>query len=156
MDLIALRARSNACERARMRKLVQLLSVASLCGCVAAAPAPVEPIGNPSSNPPVDPVPISLAMEEIITAGVRQHLKDPIAARFGTMLAGERMLNGRHEIVVCGYVDDKGPSGGNEPFVGKIYPDAGNSFELVAINDVSVNGTCKAAGLAMPELKPNS
>ena len=44
----------------------------------------------------------------------------------------------------------------NEPFIGKIYPDAGNSFELVAINDVSVSGACKAVGLAMPELKPNA
>ncbi|MBZ9862256.1 hypothetical protein [Mesorhizobium sp. CA12] len=122
---------------------------------MAAAP-PVEPIASPSSNPLVDPVPISLAMEEIITAGVRQHLKNPIAARFGTMLAGERTLNGRHEVVACGYVDDKGSPGGSEPFIGKIYPDAGNSFELVAINDVSVIGACKAAGLSMPELKPNS
>ncbi|TPJ18219.1 hypothetical protein [Mesorhizobium sp. B2-7-2] len=139
-----------------MRKTLYLLSAASLCGCVAAAPPPVEPNGNPSSSPLVDPVPISLALEEIITAGVRQHLKNPIAAKFGTMLAGERSLNGRHEIVACGYVDDKGSPGGNEPFIGKIYPDAGNSFELVAINDVSVIGACKAAGLAMPELKPNS
>ncbi|RWD63953.1 hypothetical protein [Mesorhizobium sp.] len=139
-----------------MRKTVFLLSVASLCGCVAAAPAPVEPIGNPTGNPLVDPVPISLAMEEIVTAGVRQHLKNPLAAKFGTMLAGERSSNGRHEIVVCGYVDDKGIPGGNEPFIGKIYPDAGNSFELVAINDASVSGACKAAGLAMPELKPSS
>jgi len=138
-----------------MRKAVYLLSAASLCGCVAAAPAPVGPIAGPSGNPLADPVPISLAMEEIITAGVRQHLKNPISAKLGTMLAGERSLNG-HEIVVCGYVDDKGSPGGNEPFIGKIYPDTGNSFELVAINNVSVSGACKAAGLAMPELKPNS
>ncbi|WP_225247948.1 hypothetical protein [Mesorhizobium sp. J8] len=123
---------------------------------MAAAPAPVEPVAGPSGNPIVDPVPISLAMEEIITAGVRQHLKNPIAAKFGTMLAGERSLNGRNEVVVCGSVDDKGSPGGNEPFIGKIYPDAGNSFELVAINDVSVSGACKAAGLALPELKRNS
>ncbi|WP_245430129.1 hypothetical protein [Mesorhizobium sp. WSM3859] len=121
------------------------------------ATAPPPPLGgNPSSDPLVDPVPISLALEEIITAGVRQHLKNPIAAKFGAMRAGERSLNGRHEIVVCGYVDDKGSAGGNEPFIGKIHPDAGNSFELVAINDASVSGACKAAGLAMPELKPNS
>ncbi|BCM19460.1 hypothetical protein MJ8_32350 [Mesorhizobium sp. J8] len=139
-----------------MRKAIYLLSAVSLCGCVAAAPAPVEPVAGPSGNPIVDPVPISLAMEEIITAGVRQHLKNPIAAKFGTMLAGERSLNGRNEVVVCGSVDDKGSPGGNEPFIGKIYPDAGNSFELVAINDVSVSGACKAAGLALPELKRNS
>lgn len=135
-----------------MRKTLYLLSAASLCGCVAATAPPPSPSGNQR----VDPIPISLALEEIITAGVRQHLKNPIAARFGTMLAGERTLNGRHEVVACGYVDDKGSPGGNEPFIGKIYPDAGNSFELVAINDVSVIGACKAAGLAMPELKPNS
>ncbi|RWB70120.1 MAG: hypothetical protein EOQ50_25180 [Mesorhizobium sp.] len=139
-----------------MRKTIYLLSAASLCGCVAAAPAPVESGAGPSGNPLVDPVPISLAMEEIVTAGVRQHLKNPLAAKFGTMLAGERSLNGRHEIVVCGYVDDKGSSGDNEPFIGKIYPDARNSFELIAINDTSVSGTCNMAGLAMPELKPNS
>jgi len=137
-----------------MRKTVFLLSVASLCGCVAAAP--VEPIAGPSGNPVVDPVPISLALEEIITVGVRQHLKNPVAAKFGPLLAGERTISGRHEIVVCGYVDDKGSAAGNEPFIGKIYPDAGNSFELVAINDASVSGACKAAGLAMPELKPNA
>ncbi|MBZ9847586.1 hypothetical protein LB565_06225 [Mesorhizobium sp. CA14] len=122
---------------------------------MAAAP-PVEPIGSPSSNPLVDPVPISLALEEIITAGVRQHLKNPIAAKFGTMLAGERSLNGRHEIMVCGYVDDRGSPGRSEAFTGQIYPDGGNSFELVAINDASVNSACKAAGLALPELKPSS
>jgi hypothetical protein len=135
-----------------MRKTISLLSAVSLCGCVATAPA--QPV--PSGNPLVDPVPISLALEEIITAGVRQHLKNPIAAKFGTMLAGERTFNGRHEIVVCGYVDDKGSPGGSEPFTGKIYPDAGNSFELVAIDDASVSGACKAAGLAMPELNRNS
>ena len=138
-----------------MRKTAYLLSAASLCGCVAAAP-PVATTAGPSSNPLVDPVPISLAMEEIITAGVRQHLKNPLAAKFGTMLAGERTLDSRHEIVVCGYVDDKSSSGANEPFIGKIYPDAGNNFELVAINDVSVSGACKAAGLAMPEAKSAS
>jgi len=139
-----------------MRKIVQLLSAASLCGCVAAAPPPLESGGNPSDNQRVDPIPISLALEEIITAGVRQHLRNPITAKFGTMLAGERTLSGRHEIVVCGYVDDKGAPGGNEPFIGKIYPDNGNSFELVAINDdASVGGACHMAGLAMPDPKPH-
>ncbi|MDX8525574.1 hypothetical protein RFM68_13740 [Mesorhizobium sp. MSK_1335] len=137
-----------------MRKTVQFLSAASLCGCVAAAPPPLEPGGNQR----VDPMPISLALEEIITAGVRQHLRNPIAAKFGTMLAGERTLNGRHEIVVCGYVDDKGSpggSGGNEPFIGKIYTDSGNSFELVAISDdATVDGACRMAGLAMPDPNP--
>ncbi|RAZ88358.1 hypothetical protein DPM33_22695 [Mesorhizobium hawassense] len=134
-----------------MRKTIQLLSVASLCGCVAAAPPPLGPGGNASSNQRVDPMPISLAMEEIITAGVRQHLKNPIAAKFGTMLAGERTMSGRHEIVVCGYVDDKGSPGGNEAFIGKIYPDDGNSFELVAIDDISIGSACRMAGLAVPE-----
>ncbi|RTM00915.1 MAG: hypothetical protein EKK31_22195 [Hyphomicrobiales bacterium] len=140
-----------------MRKTAYLLSAATLCGCVAAAPPPVEPISGPSGNPKVDPIPISLALEEIITGGVRQHLKNPLAARFGTMLAGERSLNGRDEIVVCGYVDDKsspGGSGANEPFIGNIYPDAGNSFELLAINDISVGDACRMAGLAMPDPKP--
>jgi hypothetical protein len=122
---------------------------------VAAAPPPV-PGGTPTGEQRVDPIPISLALEEIITGGVRQHLKNALAARFGTMLAGERTLNGRNETVVCGYVDDKGSPGGSEPFIGKIYPDAGNSFELVAINDASVSGACRMAGLALPELKPNS
>ncbi|TPJ69689.1 hypothetical protein FJ471_09845 [Mesorhizobium sp. B2-7-1] len=139
-----------------MRKTIYLLSAVSLCGCVATAPAPPVPSSNTGGNQRVDPIPISLALEEIITAGVRQHLRNPIAAKFGTMLAGERSLNGRDETVVCGYVDDKGSPGGNEPFIGKIHPDAGNSFELVAINDASVSGACRMAGLALPELKPNS
>ncbi|TPI13243.1 hypothetical protein FJW10_26480 [Mesorhizobium sp. B4-1-1] len=139
-----------------MRKTANLLSAASLCGCVATTPPPAAPVGSPSSNPQVDPIPISLALEEIITAGVRQHLRNPLAAKFGTMLAGERTLNGRDETVVCGYVDDKGSPGSSEAFIGKIYSDAGNSFELVAINDISVSGACRMAGLALPELKPNS
>jgi hypothetical protein len=137
-----------------MRKTVYLLAAASLCGCVAAAPTPA-----PSGDQRVDPIPISLALEEIITGGVRQKLKNPLAARFGTMLAGERTLDGRHEIVVCGFVDDRsspGGSGANEAFIGKIYPDAGNSFELVAINDgASVGNACRMAGLAMPDSKPH-
>lgn len=132
-----------------MRKIVFLLSVASLCGCVAAAPPPVEPITGPGGNLLVDPVPISLALEEIIQAGVRQHLKNPIAAKFGPMLAGERTLNGRREIVVCGNVDDKGSATGSEAFIGKVYPDAGNSFDLVAIDDISVGDACNKAGLAI-------
>ena len=136
-----------------MRKTVYLLSAASLCGCVA-APPPAAPVGSPISNPKVDPIPISLALEEIITAGVRQHLKNPLAAKFGTILAGERTLNGRDETVVCGYVDDKGSARGSEPFIGKIHPDAGNSFELVAINDISVGEACRMAGLAMPDPRP--
>ncbi|WP_156913706.1 hypothetical protein [Mesorhizobium sp. WSM3224] len=121
---------------------------------MATAPPPLERSGSQR----VDPIPISLALEEIITAGVRQHLRNPIAAKFGTMLAGERTLDGRHEIVVCGFVDDKSAasgSGGNEPFIGKIYPDSGNSFELVAIDDdASVGAACRMAGLAMPGSKP--
>jgi len=134
-----------------MRKTVYLLSAALLCGCVATTPRPVEP----GSNQRVDPIPISLALEEIITAGVRQHLKNPVTARFGTILAGERKLNGRDEIVVCGYVDDKrspGRSGDDELFTGKIYPDAANSFQLDAIGDASIGAACRAEGLALPEL----
>jgi len=133
-----------------MRKTLQLLLAVSLCGCVATTPPPAEL----SSNQRVDPMPVSLALEEIITAGVRQHLKNPIAARFGTMLAGDRMVNNRHEIVVCGYVDDKSSPGGNKPFIGKIYPDTGNSFELVAIDDGSVVGACRMAGLTLPDPNP--
>lgn len=133
-----------------MTKKVLLLLIASLCGCVATAPPQVETGGSQR----VDPLPISLALEEIITAGVRQHLRNPLAAKFGTMLAGERALNGRREIVVCGYVDDKSTPGGAEPFIGKIFPDAGNSFELVAMNDASVGGACGMAGLAISGPRP--
>jgi len=117
---------------------------------VATTPPSTEPGGSQR----VEPLPISLALKEIITVGVRQHLKNPIAAKFGPMLAGERTLNGRREIVACGSVDDKGTPGGNEPFIGKIYPDAGNSFELVAINDVSARAACNMAGLAIPGSEP--
>ncbi|AZO69794.1 MAG: hypothetical protein E5V92_21525 [Mesorhizobium sp.] len=133
-----------------MRKTVLLLLAASLCGCVAATPKP------DAGSQRVDPVPISLALEEIITAGVRQHLKDPVSAKFGMMLAGERTLNGRREIVACGHVDASRSSGGSgEPFIAKIYPDAGNSFEFVAMGDeapnagLAVAAACRAAGLAI-------
>ncbi|MGX7872668.1 hypothetical protein ACVDG5_007330 [Mesorhizobium sp. ORM6] len=132
-----------------MRKTAQLLLAASLCGCVTAAPKP-DP-GDQHANP----IPISLALEEIITAGIRQRLEDPASAKFGSMLAGERMLNGRREIVVCGYVNARNPSGaygGDKPFAAKVYPDAGSAFELVAMGDGStdmspVTGICRAAGL---------
>jgi len=138
-----------------MRKTVQLLLAASLCGCVAAAPKP-DPGGQR-----VNPVPIPLALEEIITTGIRQRLQDPASAKFGSMLAGERMLNGRREIVVCGHVNARNPSGaygGDKPFAAKIYPDTGSAFELVAMGDGStdrslVTGICRAAGL--PILDPS-
>jgi hypothetical protein len=161
MVLIALPEPLNACERARMWKTVQLLSAVSLCGCVATTAPPTEPSGSQH----VDPVPVSLALEEIITAGVRLHLSNPLSARFGTILAGERTLNGRQEIVACGTVNDKKSSGASDhnlPFVAKIHPDAGNSFELVAIDDGSPNarlrvaGTCSAAGLPMPDAAPKT
>ncbi|PBB32148.1 hypothetical protein EOA60_13780 [Mesorhizobium sp. M1A.F.Ca.IN.020.06.1.1] len=135
-----------------MRKTVQLLLAASLCGCAATTPVP------DSNGQRVDSIPISLALEEIITAGVRQHLKDPVSAKFGTMLAGERTLNGRHEIVVCGFVDDKRSAGGSsdgKAFIAKVNPDAGNSFELVAMSGETSNaglaiaGACRSAGLAI-------
>ncbi|TPN74927.1 hypothetical protein FJ987_28560 [Mesorhizobium sp. CU2] len=135
-----------------MRKTVRLLLLATLCGC-AATPPPRAPQPDAASQR-VDPMPISLALEEIVTAGVRPHLNNPLAARFGSMLAGERTLDGRQEIVVCGSVNDK--AGGDKVFSAKVYPDAGNSFELVAIDDGSPNarsrvaGTCRDAGLAVP------
>lgn len=145
--------RLKACERAWMRKTLQLLLAASLCGCVAATPRPdaggqhVDPVA-------VSPIPISLALEEIITTGIRQRLKNPISARFGTMLAGERALNGRHEIVVCGSVEDKTPSN-DEPFLAKVYPDAGNTFELVALGGETPNvgDACRLAGLPIEPKK---
>jgi len=140
-----------------MRKQLQLLLVASLCGCVS--PTPQPDAGAQRVNPaPISPVPISLALEEIITTGVRQHLQDSAAAKFGSMVAGERTLNGRGEILVCGHVNARGATGpdGDKLFAARIYPDAGSAFDLVAMGDqpadVSlVNGTCRAAGLAIPD-----
>lgn len=138
-----------------MQKTVQLLVAASLCGCVA-APRP------DAGDQRVNPMPISLALEEIITSGVRQRLPNPASAKFGTMLAGERTLKGRHEIVVCGYVNARnssGADGGDEPFIAKIYPNAGSSFELVAMgNDArpAVGGACRAAGLPIVNSNPKS
>ncbi|MEP6566339.1 MAG: hypothetical protein ABJB10_14475 [Mesorhizobium sp.] len=138
-----------------MRKTLQLLLAASLCGCVATAPE-LAPVSRQ-----VTEIPISLALEETITIGIRQHVQDPASARFGTMRAGERTLNGRREIVVCGRVTAKTSSSGHatdEPFAVKIYPDEGSSFDLVAMGDQSQNasvvvaGTCRAAGL--PILEP--
>lgn len=138
-----------------MRKTVQLLLFASLCGCVATTP----PRPEPAASQRADPIAVSLALEETITIGVRQHLKNPVAARFGPILAGERTVNGRKEIVVCGSVDDKNAAGGSadyEPFLGKIYPDADNSFELAAMGNTSqggIVGVCRAAGLPIDTRK---
>lgn len=138
-----------------MRKTIQLLLVASLSGCVAAAPR--LDAGDQRGNPiRISPIPISLALEEIITGGIRQHLPDPASAKFGTMLAGERTSGGRQEIVACGTVSNRissGAYGDDKAFVAKIYPDAGSSFELAAMSDGSadsrlrVQGLCRAAGL---------
>ncbi|WP_095204403.1 hypothetical protein [Mesorhizobium carmichaelinearum] len=141
-----------------MRKTVQLLLVASLCGCVAAAPRP------DSGGQRVDPIPIPLALEEIITTGIRQRLPDPASARFGKMLAGERTLNGRKEIVVCGFVngrDSSGSYGGDQAFIAKVYPDSGSSFELVAMGGASetrrlVDSSCGAAGLTISVSSPKT
>ncbi|MBZ9758652.1 hypothetical protein LB524_25520 [Mesorhizobium sp. ESP6-5] len=120
---------------------------------MAAAPRP------DTGDQRVNPIPISLALEEIITAGIRQRLPDSASAKFGTMLAGERKLDGREEIVVCGTVNAKTSSGvGDKPFIAKVYPDAASHFELVAMGDeteaarLQIGGTCRAAGL--PILDP--
>ncbi|UVK57221.1 hypothetical protein DBIPINDM_006512 [Mesorhizobium sp. AR02] len=141
-----------------MRKTVQLLLVASLCGCVATTPQP------DAGDQRVNPIPFSLALEEIVTSGIRQHLPDPASARFGTVLAGERTPSGRREIVVCGTVSAKtssGVYGGDKAFVAKVYPDAGSSFELVAMSDTSetrhiVGSTCSAAGLPIADPSPKT
>ena len=138
-----------------MQKTIQLLLFASLCGCVATTPPPPEPAASQRA----DPIAVSLALEETITIGVRQHLKNPVAARFGPILAGERRGNGRKEIVVCGSVDDKNAAGGSadyEPFLGRIYPDADNSFELAAMGNTqqgAIADACRAAGLPIDTQK---
>ena len=134
-----------------MRKTVQLLLVASLCGCVAPRPD--------AGDQRVDPIPFSLALEEVVITGIRQRLPDPASARLGRTLAGERTLNGRKEIVVCGFVSGKtaagGPSG-DQAFIARIYPDSASSFELVAMGGASetrrlVDSTCRAAGLPISD-----
>ena len=138
-----------------MQKTVQLLLFASLCGCVATTP----PRPEPAASQRADPIAVSLALEETITIGVRQHLKNPVAARFGPILAGERTVNGRKEIVVCGSVDDRNAAGGSadyEPFLGKIYPDADDSFELTAMGNThqgAIANACRAAGLPIDTQK---
>ena len=140
-----------------MRKTLQLLLVASLYGCVATIPRP------DAGDQRVNPIPFSLALEEVVTSGIRQRLPDPASARFGTVLAGERTLGGRQEIVVCGTVSAKTPSGGSDKaFVAKVYPDAGSSFELVAMSDgtpgarLQVAGLCQAVGLPIPNADPKA
>jgi hypothetical protein len=139
-----------------MRKPIQLLLVASLYGCVATTPRP------DAGDQRVNPIPFSLALEEVVTSGIRQRLPDPASARFGTILAGERTLSGRREIVVCGTVSAKTPSGGaDKAFVAKVYPDAGSSFDLVAMSDTTetrhiVGSTCSAAGLPIADPSPKT
>ncbi|MBM2715495.1 hypothetical protein JQK88_30685 [Mesorhizobium caraganae] len=138
-----------------MRKTVQLLLFASLYGCVATTP----PRPEPAASQRADPIAVSLALEETITIGVRQHLKNPVAATFGPILAGERTVNGRKEIVVCGSVDDRNAAGGSadyEPFLGRIYPDADNSFELAVMGNTqqgAIADACRAAGLPIDTQK---
>lgn len=137
-----------------MRKTVQILLTASLCGCVA-APRP-----GAGGDQRFTPIPISLALEEIITTGVRQHLQDPVSAKFGTMVAGERTSDGRREIVVCGYVGTVVAHGDGGAFAARIYPDAASSFELIAMAGQSSNAglvvdtACRAAGLVLPTSDP--
>ncbi|WP_137934382.1 hypothetical protein [Mesorhizobium comanense] len=134
-----------------MRKTVQILLTASLCGCVAAAPRP-----DAGGGQRVTPIPISLALEEIITTGVRQHLQDPVSAKFGTMAAGQRTSDGHQEIVICGYVSTTEAHSDGGSFLAKVYPDAGSNFELVAMSgqspnaDLVIDTACRAAGLPLP------
>ncbi|TSE12067.1 hypothetical protein C1D09_011065 [Mesorhizobium intechi] len=136
-----------------MKTTVQLLLVGSLCGCVATTPRP------DGGDQRVDPIPFSLALEETVITGIRQHLPDPASARLGRTLAGERTLDGRKEIVVCGFVNGKtavGGPGGDQAFIARIYPDSATSFELVAMGSTSetrrvVDGTCDAAGLPLSD-----
>lgn len=134
-----------------MKKTVQLLLVAWLCGCVATTPRP------DAGDQRVDPIPFSLALEEVVITGIRQHLPDPASARLGRTLAGERTLDGRKEILVCGLVSGRtvsGGSGGDQAFIARIYPDSASSFDLVAMGGASetrrlVDSTCSAAGLSI-------
>lgn len=134
-----------------MKKTVQLLVVAWLCGCVATTPRP------DAGDQRVDPIPFSLALEEVVITGIRQRLPDPASARLGRTLAGERTLDGRKEILVCGLVSGRtasGGSGGDQAFVARIYPDSASGFDLVAMGGASetrrlVDSTCSAAGLSI-------
>ncbi|MGX5851533.1 hypothetical protein ACWGTO_31350 [Mesorhizobium sp. PL10] len=118
-----------------------------------------SPLPDAGSSQRAEPIAVSLALEETITIGVRQHLKNPVTARFGPILAGERTVNGSKEIVVCGSVQDKNAAGapaGYEPFLGKIHPDADNSFELAAMGNTPQAGiadACRAAGLPIDAQK---
>ncbi len=64
--------------------------------------------------------------------------------------------------MACGTVSAKTPSGGGaKAFVAKVYPDAGSSFELVAMSDTSETGhivgsTCSAAGLPIADPSPKT
>jgi hypothetical protein len=65
-------------------------------------------------------------------------------------------MNGRKEIVVCGSVDAAGGSADYEPFLGKIYPDGDNSFELAAMGNTqqgAIADACRAAGLPIDTQK---
>lgn len=65
-------------------------------------------------------------------------------------------MNGRKEIVVCGSVDAAGGSADYEPFLGKIYPDGDNSFELAAMGNMqqrAIADACRAAGLPIDTQK---
>jgi len=141
-------------RRARMRKTIQIVLAASLCGCVSAPPE------LKTDDQSVTPIPVSLALEEIVTTGVRQRLQNPASARFGTMVAGERRSDGHRQIMVCGYVSPTGAHADGEPFAARIYPDTASSFELVAMGGQSPNSghivdtACQAAGLPLPA--PNS
>lgn len=104
--------------------------------------------------PPTDPVRLTPRQIEAVKDGVRDALKDPESARFGTMLAARSRTDGA--IMVCGYVNARNSYGGYTGrgyFIGVLPPGAGR----FALNRVSTEredyaearATCGAVGLAL-------
>ncbi len=123
-----------------MRKLAALILITSVGAC---APKITAPDLSRASI-----IELSKSQKELVYKGVRESLKDPDSAKFGTMKSG---VDEKNLISVCGYVNSKNSYGGYvgmTRFLGVINPET-NNFGIVDIADSSgIELVCERLGLS--------
>lgn len=116
-------------------------------GCLVSSAAAQE-------VPPTDPVRLTPRQVEAVKNGVRDGLKDPESARFGTFAAARSRTDGA--IMVCGFVNARNSYGGYTGrgyFIGVI-PPGGGGFALNRVSTerddyLEAREKCGAVGLAL-------